>query len=83
VGVGNRSSLGWCSCARSPSRRTVAELLDEEEVKLLVGEAIGHVVSEVERIGGYVKDLAGTESWPSSGPPFRTKTTLSVPPARP
>jgi class 3 adenylate cyclase/tetratricopeptide (TPR) repeat protein len=37
----------------------LAELLDEEEVKLLVGEAIGHVVSEVERIGGYVKDLAG------------------------
>lgn len=37
----------------------LGELLDEEEVKLLVGEAIGHVVSEVERIGGYVKDLAG------------------------
>jgi class 3 adenylate cyclase/tetratricopeptide (TPR) repeat protein len=37
----------------------LAELLEGEDVKLLVGEAIGLVVAEVERLGGYVKDLAG------------------------
>ena len=37
----------------------LGERLHEEEVKLVVGEAIGRVVSEVERLGGYVKDLAG------------------------
>jgi class 3 adenylate cyclase len=37
----------------------LAERLDDEEVKLVVGEAIGRVVTEVERLGGYVKDLAG------------------------
>ena len=38
---------------------SLGERLHEEEVKLVVGEAIGRVVSEIERLGGYVKDLAG------------------------
>lgn len=37
----------------------LSERLDEEEVKLVVGEAVGRIVVEVERLGGYVKDLAG------------------------
>jgi class 3 adenylate cyclase len=37
----------------------LAERLHEEEVKLVVGEAIGRVAAEIERLGGYVKDLAG------------------------
>jgi class 3 adenylate cyclase/tetratricopeptide (TPR) repeat protein len=37
----------------------LGERLDGEEVKLVVGEAIGRIVAEVERFGGYVKDLAG------------------------
>jgi class 3 adenylate cyclase len=37
----------------------LGERLDEEEIKLVVGEAIGRIVTEVERLGGYVKDLAG------------------------
>jgi class 3 adenylate cyclase/tetratricopeptide (TPR) repeat protein len=37
----------------------LAERLHDEEVKLVVGEAIGRVVTEIERLGGYVKDLAG------------------------
>jgi class 3 adenylate cyclase len=37
----------------------LAERLDDAEVKLVVGEAIARVVGEVERVGGYVKDLAG------------------------
>ncbi|HWQ24154.1 MAG TPA: AAA family ATPase, partial [Gaiellaceae bacterium] len=37
----------------------LGERLDDAEVKLVVGEAIARVVAEVERLGGYVKDLAG------------------------
>lgn len=37
----------------------LAERLHDEEVKLVVGEAVGRVVFEIERLGGYVKDLAG------------------------
>ena len=37
----------------------LAEQLDAEEVKLVVGEAVARVVAEVERLGGHVKDLAG------------------------
>lgn len=37
----------------------LAEQLDDAEVKLVVGDAIARVVTEVERLGGYVKDLAG------------------------
>src|SRR5437764_12477705 len=37
----------------------LAERLDPEDVKLVVGEAIARVVSEVESLGGHVKDLAG------------------------
>jgi len=37
----------------------LAQALDAEEVRLVVGEAVARVVSEVERLGGYVKDLAG------------------------
>ncbi|HXG75709.1 MAG TPA: ABC transporter substrate-binding protein [Gaiellaceae bacterium] len=37
----------------------LAEQLDEADVKLVVGEAVARVVAEVERLGGYVKDLAG------------------------
>ncbi|MDQ3993015.1 MAG: ABC transporter substrate-binding protein, partial [Actinomycetota bacterium] len=37
----------------------LAERLDPEEVKLVVGEAVARMVGEVTRLGGYVKDLAG------------------------
>src|SRR5256885_12160589 len=37
----------------------LGEQLDDEEVKLVVGEAISRIVLEVERFGGRVKDLAG------------------------
>ena len=37
----------------------LAERLDEAEVKLIVGDAVARMVVEVERLGGYVKDLAG------------------------
>ena len=37
----------------------LAEQLDDAEVKLVVGEAVARIVTEVERLDGYVKDLAG------------------------
>src|SRR3954467_14191623 len=37
----------------------LAELLDPEDVKLVVGEAVARIVGEVEALGGHVKDLAG------------------------
>jgi ABC-type oligopeptide transport system substrate-binding subunit/class 3 adenylate cyclase len=37
----------------------LAEGLDEAGVKLIVGDAITRIVVEIERLGGYVKDLAG------------------------
>jgi len=37
----------------------LAERLDPEDVKLVVGEAVARIVSEVESLGGHVKDLAG------------------------
>jgi class 3 adenylate cyclase len=37
----------------------LSEALDAEELRLVIGEAVARVVSEVERVGGYVKDLAG------------------------
>jgi class 3 adenylate cyclase len=37
----------------------LAERLDLEDVKLVVGEAIARIVGEVESLGGHVKDLAG------------------------
>jgi ABC-type oligopeptide transport system substrate-binding subunit/class 3 adenylate cyclase len=37
----------------------LAEGLDPEDVKLVVGEAVARVVAEVEKLGGHVKDLAG------------------------
>ena len=37
----------------------LAERLDPEDVKLVVGEAVARVVGEVESLGGHVKDLAG------------------------
>jgi len=37
----------------------LAERLDAEDVKLVVGEAIARIVGEVESLGGHVKDLAG------------------------
>ena len=37
----------------------LAERLDAEEVKLVVGEAVARMVAEIESLGGYVKDLAG------------------------
>jgi ABC-type oligopeptide transport system substrate-binding subunit/class 3 adenylate cyclase len=37
----------------------LAERLDAEEVKLIVGEAITRMISAVEELGGTVKDLAG------------------------
>jgi ABC-type oligopeptide transport system substrate-binding subunit/class 3 adenylate cyclase len=38
---------------------TLAERLDPEEVRLLVGEAVARIVQAVERYGGTIKDLAG------------------------
>ncbi len=37
----------------------LAERLDAEDVKLVVGEAIARIVGEVESLDGHVKDLAG------------------------
>jgi len=37
----------------------LAERLDPEDVKLVVGEAVARIVGEVETLGGHVKDLAG------------------------
>jgi ABC-type oligopeptide transport system substrate-binding subunit/class 3 adenylate cyclase len=37
----------------------LAEQLDDADAKLVVGEAVARIVTEVERLGGYVKDLAG------------------------
>src|SRR5262245_57384303 len=37
----------------------LAERLDPEDVKLVVGEAIARIVGEVEALDGHVKDLAG------------------------
>src|SRR4051795_5390765 len=37
----------------------LAELLDPEDVKLVVGEAVARIVGEVESLAGHVKDLAG------------------------
>src|SRR5947208_1505144 len=37
----------------------LGELLDPEEVKLVVGEAVARIVQVVESLGGTVKDLAG------------------------
>ncbi len=37
----------------------LSQSLEPEEVKLVVGEAVGRIVREVESLGGYVKDLAG------------------------
>ncbi len=37
----------------------LAELLDPEDMKLVVGEAVARIVGEVESLGGHVKDLAG------------------------
>ena len=37
----------------------LAERLDAEDVKLVVGEAIARIVGEVEALAGHVKDLAG------------------------
>src|SRR5438093_8591060 len=37
----------------------LGERLDPEEVRLVVGEAIAHIVLAVEELGGTVKDLAG------------------------
>jgi ABC-type oligopeptide transport system substrate-binding subunit/class 3 adenylate cyclase len=38
---------------------TLAEQLDDAEVKLIVTDAVARIVVEIERLGGYVKDLAG------------------------
>jgi ABC-type oligopeptide transport system substrate-binding subunit/class 3 adenylate cyclase len=37
----------------------LAEQLDPEDVKLVVGDAVARIVGEIEALGGYVKDLAG------------------------
>src|SRR3989442_10776471 len=37
----------------------LAERLDAEEVRLIVGEAVARIVHTVEEFGGTVKDLAG------------------------
>ncbi|HVA32285.1 MAG TPA: ABC transporter substrate-binding protein [Gaiellaceae bacterium] len=37
----------------------LGELLDPEDVKLVVGEAVARIVGEIEALGGHVKDLAG------------------------
>ena len=43
-----------------PSGSTMlSEALDPAELKLIVGDAVARMVSEVEPLGGFVKDLAG------------------------
>src|SRR5207244_464042 len=37
----------------------LAERLDPEDVKLVIGEAVARIVGEVESLDGHVKDLAG------------------------
>jgi ABC-type oligopeptide transport system substrate-binding subunit/class 3 adenylate cyclase len=37
----------------------LGELLEPEDVKLVVGDAVARIVGEVEALGGHVKDLAG------------------------
>ncbi len=37
----------------------LAERLDPEDVKLVIGDAVARIVGEVEALGGHVKDLAG------------------------
>jgi ABC-type oligopeptide transport system substrate-binding subunit/class 3 adenylate cyclase len=37
----------------------LAERLDPEDVRLVVGDAVRRIVTEVERYGGHIKDLAG------------------------
>src|SRR6187200_1230474 len=37
----------------------LAERLDPEELKLIVGEAIARIITAVESFGGAIKDLAG------------------------
>jgi ABC-type oligopeptide transport system substrate-binding subunit/class 3 adenylate cyclase len=37
----------------------LAETLDPEDVKLVVGDAVARMVGEIEALGGHVKDLAG------------------------
>jgi ABC-type oligopeptide transport system substrate-binding subunit/class 3 adenylate cyclase len=37
----------------------LAEQLDDADARIVVGEAVARAVVEVERLGGYVKDLAG------------------------
>src|SRR6476660_10306190 len=37
----------------------IAEALDPEEARLVIGEAVGRMVHAVEEFGGTVKDLAG------------------------
>src|SRR5690349_13776562 len=37
----------------------LAERLDPEEVKLIVGEAVARIIAAIEEFGGTVKDLAG------------------------
>ena len=37
----------------------IAERLDPEEVRLVIGEAVARMVHAVEEFGGTVKDLAG------------------------
>jgi ABC-type oligopeptide transport system substrate-binding subunit/class 3 adenylate cyclase len=38
---------------------TLAERLDPEDVKLVMGEAVARIIGEVDSLGGHVKDLAG------------------------
>ena len=38
---------------------SLAERLDPEDVKLVVGDAVARIVGEIEALGGHVKDLAG------------------------
>ena len=38
---------------------SLAEQLDDAEVKLVMADAIARIVGEIERLSGYVKDLAG------------------------
>jgi ABC-type oligopeptide transport system substrate-binding subunit/class 3 adenylate cyclase len=37
----------------------LSEVLDSAEVKLIVGDAVARMVGEIERLGGFTKDLAG------------------------
>jgi class 3 adenylate cyclase len=57
----------------------LAERLEPEELKLVVGDAIARMVGAVEAFGGTIKDLAGDGLLAFFGAPVAMKTTPNAP----